>query len=63
VTVLLTRSSIDRAVTVDIGQAFQVLEDGFRAAAPAQAPLRARTDLPGPGTATWARLPRRDGRR
>jgi ornithine cyclodeaminase len=51
VTVLLTRSLVDRAVGLDPGGAFRVLEDGFRAAAPAPAPLRARTDLPGPGTA------------
>ncbi len=51
-TVLLTRSLIDRAVGLDLGEAFRVLDDGFRAAAPAQAPLPARTDLPGPGTAT-----------
>jgi hypothetical protein len=52
VTVLLTRSLIGRAVSLDLGAAFRVLGDGFRVAAPAQAPLRARTDLPGPGTAT-----------
>jgi hypothetical protein len=33
VTVLLTRWLIDRAVSADLSQAFQVLEDGFRAAA------------------------------
>jgi hypothetical protein len=52
VTVLLTHSLIGRAVGLDLGEAFRVPGDGFRAAAPAQAPLRARTGLPGPGTAT-----------
>ncbi|GIG09142.1 ornithine cyclodeaminase family protein [Catellatospora coxensis] len=49
-TVLLTRSDVDRAVDVD--EVLEVLAEGFRAPAPAQPPLRVRTELPGPGTAT-----------
>lgn len=49
-TVLLCRSDIERALVVD--EALELLGEGFRAPAPPQPPLRARTDLPGPGTAT-----------
>lgn len=49
-TLLLSRSTIDCAVDVD--EALGVLEDGFRAAPAAHKPLRVRTGLPGPGTAT-----------
>ncbi|WP_191839254.1 ornithine cyclodeaminase family protein [Catellatospora chokoriensis] len=49
-TVLLTRSDVDRAVDVD--EVLELLGEGFRAPAPAQPPLRVRTELPGPGTAT-----------
>ncbi|MEV4416794.1 ornithine cyclodeaminase family protein [Catellatospora sp. NPDC049609] len=49
-TVLLTRSDVTRAVDVD--EVLELLDAGFRAPAPPQPPLRARTDLPGPGTAT-----------
>jgi len=50
VTVLLTRSAIDGAVDVD--RALRVLEEGFRAAPPMQAPSRIAAGLPGPGIAT-----------
>lgn len=60
-TLLLTRSVIERLLDVD--EALEVLRDGFRAAPAAggprsgpavfpPSPLRVRTDLPGPGTAT-----------
>ncbi|MHB1873650.1 MAG: ornithine cyclodeaminase family protein [Streptosporangiaceae bacterium] len=60
-TLLLTRSVIERLLDVD--EALRVLRDGFRAAPAAEgpqfepaafppSPLRVRTDLPGPGTAT-----------
>jgi ornithine cyclodeaminase/alanine dehydrogenase-like protein (mu-crystallin family)/DNA-binding CsgD family transcriptional regulator len=50
VTVLLNRSAVTAAL--DIGTALNLLAEGFRAAPAAQAPLRVRCDLPGPGTAT-----------
>ena len=50
VTVVLTRSCVDHLV--DPGQILEILREGFRAPAAHQPPLRIRTDLPGPGTAT-----------
>ncbi|WP_083802264.1 ornithine cyclodeaminase family protein [Micromonospora sp. ATCC 39149] len=49
-TVVLTRSRVDNLV--DAGQVLEILREGFRAPAAHQPPLRIRTDLPGPGTAT-----------
>ncbi|MEU8225032.1 hypothetical protein [Kribbella sp. NPDC048915] len=48
-TVLLTRSDVERVLAVPA--VLEVLRDGFRSAN-ADQPLRIRTDLPGPGTAT-----------
>jgi ornithine cyclodeaminase/alanine dehydrogenase-like protein (mu-crystallin family) len=50
VTVLLTSSDITNLLDVDM--ALELLGQGFRAAPDAPAPLRVRTGLPGPGTAT-----------
>jgi ornithine cyclodeaminase/alanine dehydrogenase-like protein (mu-crystallin family) len=50
VTVVLTRSRVDSLV--DTGHVLELLHEGFRAPAARQPPLRIRTDLPGPGTAT-----------
>jgi ornithine cyclodeaminase len=50
VTLLLSRSAVTDLL--DIDQALELLADGFRAATSDPAPLRARTGLPGPGTAT-----------
>jgi ornithine cyclodeaminase/alanine dehydrogenase-like protein (mu-crystallin family) len=47
---VLSRSQVDSLVDVD--EAIEILRDGFRCAPEAPAPLRIRTDLPGPGTAT-----------
>ncbi len=47
---VLTRSRID--ALIEIGGVLAVLRDGFRASPASPAPLRVRTDLPGPGTAT-----------
>jgi len=49
VTVVLTRSQVDNLV--DVGHVLEILREGFRAPV-ALPPLRIRTDLPGPGTAT-----------
>ncbi|MER5424412.1 ornithine cyclodeaminase family protein [Streptosporangium roseum] len=49
-TLLLSRSDLERLLDVDA--CLTALEQGFAAAAPAVAPQRIRTDLPGPGTAT-----------
>lgn len=49
-TVVLTRSRVDSLV--DAGLMLEILRAGFRAPAADQPPLRVRTDLPGPGTAT-----------
>ncbi|MFC7549741.1 ornithine cyclodeaminase family protein [Plantactinospora sp. GCM10030261] len=49
-TIVLSRSDISAAVRLDA--ALDLLAEGFRAADTDPAPLRARTDLPGPGTAT-----------
>ncbi|HEX5595512.1 MAG TPA: ornithine cyclodeaminase family protein [Micromonosporaceae bacterium] len=49
-TVVLTRSQVDQLIDVD--EVLEILQKGFRAASAAQSPLRIRTDLPGPGTAT-----------
>ncbi len=48
-TVVLARSQVDSLV--DVGQVLEILRAGFGAPA-GQPPLRVRTDLPGPGTAT-----------
>jgi ornithine cyclodeaminase len=50
VTVVLTRSRVDSLV--DAGQILEILREGFRAPVAHPPPLRIRTDLPGPGTAT-----------
>lgn len=50
VTLLLSRSDLERLLDVDACLA--ALEQGFVAAAPTVGPQRIRTDLPGPGTAT-----------
>ncbi|MEV0610629.1 ornithine cyclodeaminase family protein [Polymorphospora rubra] len=47
---VLTRSRID--ALIDIGNVLALLREGFRASTASPAPLRIRTDLPGPGTAT-----------
>ncbi|MDG4822664.1 ornithine cyclodeaminase family protein [Asanoa sp. WMMD1127] len=49
-TLLLGRRDI--AAAVDVGAALDLLAAGFRAGAAGPPPLRIRTDLPGPGTAT-----------
>jgi ornithine cyclodeaminase/alanine dehydrogenase-like protein (mu-crystallin family) len=49
VTLLLDRSTVER--NLDIGEAMEALEHGFRAPHDVR-PLRVRTDLPGHGTAT-----------
>lgn len=49
-TVVLTRSQVDSLV--DVGQVLEILREGFRAPVAQTPPLRIRTDLPGPGTAT-----------
>jgi ornithine cyclodeaminase/alanine dehydrogenase-like protein (mu-crystallin family) len=50
VTVVLTRSQVDNLI--DVGQVLEILREGFRAPVAQPPPLRIRTDLPGPGTAT-----------
>jgi len=50
VTIVLTRSQVDSLV--DVGEVMEVLREGFQASAAEQPPLRIRTELPGPGTAT-----------
>jgi ornithine cyclodeaminase len=50
VTVVLTRSQVDSLV--DVGHVLEILGAGFRAPVAQPPPLRIRTDLPGPGTAT-----------
>ncbi|SDS96491.1 ornithine cyclodeaminase family protein [Actinoplanes derwentensis] len=47
---MLTRSQIDDLI--DVGDVLALLRDGFRVSPASPAPLRIRTDLPGPGTAT-----------
>lgn len=49
-TLLLNTSSVTELLDVDA--ALELLAEGFRTAPAEPAPLRARTDLPGPGTAT-----------
>ncbi|MEU4221053.1 ornithine cyclodeaminase family protein [Actinoplanes sp. NPDC026623] len=49
-TVVLTRSQIDGLV--EVRQILEILREGFLAPAARQPPMRIRTDLPGPGTAT-----------
>ncbi|WP_090797293.1 ornithine cyclodeaminase family protein [Asanoa ishikariensis] len=49
-TLLLGRSDV--AAAVDIGAVLDLLAAGFRTPVAEPAPLRIRTDLPGPGTAT-----------
>jgi ornithine cyclodeaminase/alanine dehydrogenase-like protein (mu-crystallin family) len=49
-TVVLTRSEVDALIDVD--EVMAMLREGFRAPTASLAPLRVRTDLPGPGTAT-----------
>ncbi|MCU7729531.1 ornithine cyclodeaminase family protein [Actinoplanes sp. KI2] len=49
-TVVLTRSQVDSLV--DVSQVMEILREGFTAPVAQQPPLRIRTDLPGPGTAT-----------
>lgn len=49
-TILLTRSDVERLL--DLDDALDVLRAGFRAGSDGVAPIRARTDLPGAGTAT-----------
>ncbi len=50
VTLLLSRSDLEQVL--DIKVCLEVLRHGFESAAAGIAPQRARTDLPGPGTAT-----------
>lgn len=47
---VLTRSQID--ALINVGDVLTLLREGFQAATTSPTPLRIRTDLPGPGTAT-----------
>jgi len=49
-TIVLTRSTVDRLLPVEA--ATDALRAGFLAPAADEPPVRIRTDLPGPGTAT-----------
>jgi alanine dehydrogenase len=49
-TLLLSRSELEQ--TLDVRACLEVLRQSFLTPAPAVAPQRVRTDLPGPGTAT-----------
>lgn len=49
-TILLTRSDVERLLDVD--EALDLLRAGFRSSSDVVTPIRARTDLPGAGTAT-----------
>jgi ornithine cyclodeaminase/alanine dehydrogenase-like protein (mu-crystallin family) len=50
VTLLLSRTAVTQLLNLDA--ALELLAQGFRTAPDEPAPLRVRTDLPGPGTAT-----------